>query len=99
VGASYCDAFKSSSPLISRLVITGLERVLGLVEQCASVAGEGVDHLKCGCRLWRLRLAFTRVCREVGPMAGAVRPDQAALSHQLDVLQAEVDALRGGLAP
>jgi hypothetical protein len=74
------------------------EKTLGAAELAFGVARAAADRLERGCRMWRMRLAFSRVQRELGPMTGAVRPEQERLSYWLDTLQAEFDALRGGVA-
>ena len=74
------------------------ERAFHAVAVVVGGARQAAGRLEQRCQRWRFRLAFARVQRELGPMTGAVRSEQAALSYQLDALQAELDALRGGVA-
>jgi len=70
------------------------ERTLRVAAVTAGGTREALARLESGFRLWHVRLAFSRIKRELEPMTGAVRPGQAALSNHLDTIQAELDALR-----
>jgi len=95
----YCICLHSeattSTPRRLRLACRlAAERALQAAAVTASATREALARLESGCRLWHLRLAFSRIQHELEPMTGAVRPGQAALSNHLDTIQAELDALR-----